>query len=159
MKKLIFIILLLQIALLTNADMYVCYGNENNCFGSRGNCTDLTYPCGTAPGVYDPGNCNCTQLTSIIVVYIYDDYVNPRNFRINGDALDIANSEGSSWTTIYDLGVFDTDRAYTFRYVSALDIVVLDVYILSGIEDEISQGAPYNFSNALEETINISYVE
>jgi hypothetical protein len=138
--------------------MYVCYGNENNCFGSQGDCDDLDIECST-DGSFDPGNCNCTQLDTPIDITTYDENENIRRFRINAYNIQIENAEGTAWVTFYDLAAIDTDKFFQLKYVSALNRIVITTYYIPHVEDIIANGAPYDFSSVIEDVVNVYYAD
>jgi hypothetical protein len=127
MKNLLLTLFLATFTFVCHAAMLVCYGNEDNCFGSNGNCEDLEIECST-DGSYDPGGCNCTQISSAFVIDTYDENLYVRRFRIVGDHIQIENAEGTSWTSFYDLALIDTDKLFQLKYVSSLNRIVLSTY-------------------------------
>lgn len=156
MKKFIIYFVFIFASLTTQAAMYVCYGNDNNCYGSNGNCEDLAQECSTEPGDYSIGGCNCTQLWGIITSV--DEYNNPRYFQNINGILHILNAETSNWVGLYDLEVIDEARAYQIRYVSSLSRVVIELYMIDGLEYEYAQSNP-DISTAWDGCINIHYAD
>ena len=157
MKEISLFFMCVLFAFVSHAAMYVCYGNENNCFGSNANCSDLPNPCSTEPGDFTTNGCNCTQINWTVVT-VNDENGNPRLFKIDNSGLHIQNAEATAWVTIYDITAIDEEMSYQFRYVSALNRVVIDVYRTIELEYEFEQTTP-NILNAWEETINVSYAD